>query len=210
MKSEFWQERWQENQIGWHEEDGNAALKEYIDSLNLAEGARVFIPLCGKTHDIAWLLKKGYRVVGAELSEIAIQQLFDELGVTPEIHELPALKQYRAPNLDIFVGDIFDLTESELGVVDAIYDRAAFVALPHEMRVRYTAHLRKISDNSPQLLLTLSYDQSLAEAPPFAISDEEVLEHYDDHYKISKLSTHDIPGGIRGEIPGLETVWHLA
>jgi hypothetical protein len=45
----------------------------------------VFLPLCGKTLDIQWLLSRGYGVAGSELSKIAVEQLFSELGVEPNI-----------------------------------------------------------------------------------------------------------------------------
>ena len=91
-----------------------------FDELSLAKGSRLFLPLCGKTPDIGWLLSRGYRVAGAELSAVAIEQLFAELGVTSKITTVGSLDHYRAPQLDIFVGDIFTVTPELLGPVDAI------------------------------------------------------------------------------------------
>ena len=104
--------------------------------------------MCCKTRDIAWLLTNGYCVAGAELSKIAIVQLFAELGVEPKISSVGKLEHYSATNIDIFVGDIFDLSSNLLGPVDAIYDRPALVALPLEMRKQYTKHLMQITNNA--------------------------------------------------------------
>ena len=80
MEPNFWHERWQQNQLGFHESEANSLLVAHFDALSLAPNSRVFVPLCGKTRDIAWLLSKGHRVVGIELSQLAIEQLFTDLG----------------------------------------------------------------------------------------------------------------------------------
>lgn len=51
----------------------------------LAPDATVFVPLCGKSLDIGYLASLGYRVVGVELSELAVEQLFRSLGITPQV-----------------------------------------------------------------------------------------------------------------------------
>ena len=141
MEHEFWHERWRDNRIGFHEAGGNAHLIANFSCLDLLAGARVFVPLCGKTRDIGWLLDQGFRVSGAELSRLAVQSLFDDLNVVPEVSQAGPLEKFSAPGLDIYVGDIFDLTKAELGETDAVYDRAALVALPDDMRKRYGEHL---------------------------------------------------------------------
>ncbi len=209
MDANFWHERWKTNNIGFHEGAANALLVKYFKQLSLAKGSRVFLPLCGKTLDIPWLLSNGYRVVGAELSEIAIEQLFTELGVQPKISEVGEMDRYSAKNIDIFVGDIFNLSREVLGSVDAIYDRAALVALPEEMRQRYSAHLMQITNKAPQLLICFEYDQSLMEGPPFSVSNDEVNRHYRGSYDLTLLANIDMPGGLKGKCAAKENVWLL-
>ena len=210
MQPNFWQNRWETNDIiGFHEKEANASLVKHFKELSLKKGRRVFIPLCGKTRDIAWLLSNGYRVAGAELIEIAIEQLFAELGVKPKISKLGPTKHYSAKDIDIFVGDIFNLTKETLGPIDAIYDRAAIVALPEDMRKRYTKHLMEITNQAPQLLLSFDYDQKQMEGPPFSVSNEEIRRHYDRSYQLTLLATTDIPGGLKGKCAAKENVWLL-
>lgn len=78
MDPQFWMLKWQNNETGFHEPEANPNLTANIDQLSLAPGSRIFVPLCGKTLDIPWLLSKGYEVVAAELSHLAIIQLFDK------------------------------------------------------------------------------------------------------------------------------------
>ena len=147
MEKGFWHGKWQRNEIAFHEGAPNPLLVKYFGELGLAKGSRIFLPLCGKSLDISWLLSKGYRVAGAELSGMAIEQLFSSLGTEPHNIDSSVSSFITAPaNIDIFVGDIFDLSREMLGPVDAIYDRAALVALPEDMRNRYAAHLMEITE----------------------------------------------------------------
>lgn len=209
MDVEFWLQRWEKNEIGFHNLEANPLLVEYFNELSLDKGCRIFLPLCGKTLDITWLLSEGYCVAGAELSRAAIEQLFEELGVAPDIKNLGNVIRYSAKNIDIFVGDIFELSRKVIGPVDATYDRAALVALPAEMRPKYKSHLLNITGTAPQLLLTYEYDQNLMQGPPFSVSHDEVKMHYIDEYKVSLLKNINIPGGLKGKCAAIESVWLL-
>ncbi len=209
MDPSFWHRKWAENDIGFHQQEVNHFLRHHVRQLGLAPASRLFLPLCGKTRDIAWLLGAGYAVVGAELSEQAVIQLFAELGVNPAVIEHPRLKQYRARDIDIFVGDIFDLSAGLLGAVAAVYDRAALVALPAPVRARYAAHLLAITRVAPQLLVAYEYDQQKMEGPPFAVSATEVQALYGADYQLQVAETRAVEGGLKGRCPASETAWIL-
>ena len=125
MDVNFWHQRWERNETAFHQREANPLLVKYFDVLSLSKGSRVFLPLCGKTLDIHWLLSNGYRVAGSELSDLAVKQLFLELAIEPKITAVDDIRRHSADNIDIF-----DLSRSVLGRMDAIYDRAALVALP--------------------------------------------------------------------------------
>ena len=209
MDSSFWHQRWEKNEIGFHEGKPNPILVNHFHELSVAKGRRIFVPLCGKTLDISWLLSRGYRVAGAELSQLAIEQLFMELGIQPEIATVGKIEQWSANNLDIFVGDIVAASGKVLGPVDAVYDRAALVAFPEDMRNRYTAHLTEMTGKAPQLLICYDYDQSLMEGPPFSVSSEEVHRHYATTYDLTLIAGTEVSGGLKGKAPAKENVWLL-
>jgi thiopurine S-methyltransferase len=208
MQPDFWHQRWASNQTGFHEPQVHPALAAHIGALELAAGARVFLPLCGKTVDIDWLLSGGYRVAGAELSSMAVAQLFERLGQQPAIRKVGVLECHSITGLDVFVGDIFDLSASALGSVDAVYDRAALIALPVEMRRRYTAHMRSLVGELPQLLVTLEYDQSRLDGPPFSVPALEVRQIFS-RIPPMELSRQDVPGGLKGKCPAMEVAWKV-
>lgn len=210
MDASFWHQKWQSNEIGFHGEVANSLLVDHVDALSLEPGSRLFLPLCGKTLDIAWLLNRGYAVAGAELSELAIEQLFAELCVQPTITQAGLLKRYSAEGIDIFVGDIFELSVATLGSVDAIYDRAALVALPQETRTRYATHLMQITDHAPQLVICYEYDQSVVAGPPFSVTGAELEQHYQQSYSLEQLANREVAGGMRGKTAAAESIWLLS
>lgn len=52
MNSKFWQQRWQEERIGFHKSDVNPELIKHFSALALPFGSRVLVPLCGKSVDM--------------------------------------------------------------------------------------------------------------------------------------------------------------
>jgi thiopurine S-methyltransferase len=209
MQAGFWHNKWEKNQIGFHLSEANPLLVRYLSALNLKQGSRIFLPLCGKSLDIAWLLARGYQVAGAELSAIAVEDLFHSLNLTPKITQKNKITHYSALNIDMFVGDIFDVTPRMLGKIDAIYDRAALVALPGEMRKKYSVHLITLTQLAPQLLICFEYDENLHAGPPFSVDADEVKAHYQASYDLMLLASEKVDGGLKGKCSATEHVWRL-
>src|ERR1700754_4552914 len=120
MNQDFWLARWQNNQIGFHEGGSNALLVTHLASLGVAAGGRIFVPLCGKSHDMHWLRAQGFTISGVELSRLAVEQFFSERGLTPVVSQAGRLERFEAEGITLFVGDIFDLDRDTLSTVDAI------------------------------------------------------------------------------------------
>ena len=209
MNANFWHQKWERGDIGFHKSEANPLLIKHFEKLNLAKGSRVFLPLCGKSRDCGWLLDRGHRVVGAELSELAISELFRELGVAPKISKAGKLTRYRVKDIDMLVGDIFDVSAEYLGPVSAIYDRAALVALPVSIRQQYTSHLMNITDAAPQMLISCEYNQLLIDGPPFSVNENEIKQHYGTTYHLKPVDLKNIEGGLKGKVSAVETAWFL-
>lgn len=209
MEHQFWQNKWQKNEIGFHLPQANPLLIDNFHYLDLSPGATVLVPLCGKTIDIHWLLAMGMHVIGIELIESAVEQLFGELSLTPDVVQCDAIRMYRAGKLTVFVGDMFDIKNDNFPSIDAVYDRAALVALPEPMRSLYVEKLLVLSKHSPQLIVTLEYDEAIANGPPFSISQDRLYSKYRESFVISHLSKTPVEGGMKGKCPAVEDVWHL-
>lgn len=214
MEAEFWQEKWNRNEIGFHLSQIHPLLKRYLEQLGSAAQGRVFVPLCGKTLDMHYLHEQGAEVIGAELSEKAVVAFFAEAGLEPDVSDWHGGKCYRHDGITIFQGDIFALDANTLGAVDAIYDRAAAIALPASLREQYARHLAGLTNNAPQLLITLSYNQSEMPGPPFSVDADNVRTLYGQRYQLQSLSSKAIldhePGfRERGLTALTESCWLL-
>ncbi|MEO1044035.1 MAG: thiopurine S-methyltransferase [Pseudomonadota bacterium] len=209
MQEEFWQSRWQENRIAFHEPVAHPFLEAHFDALDLDAGNTVLVPLCGKTLDIDWLLARGVKVVGIEFHQAAVEEVFARLGLLPEQTEANGLKCFHHGNLTLYVGDFFALPQALLGDVHAIFDRGALVALPEEIRIRYAAQLADITQNAPQLLISYDYDQRQTEGPPFSIPQSAVEQLYESIYRCSLLAERTIEGPLAERCSGIEYALHL-
>ncbi len=209
MDKQTWIDRWENGHTGFHIDEVNPLLIKHFKELELPLASRIFVPLCGKTHDISWFLSKGYCIVGVELSETAVKQLFKELGEEPYIMTEGEHIHYHAENIDIFVGDFFTLTPEIIGNVDAVYDRAAIVALSNGMRIDYSKHMLSLAPDIPQIMTTVVYDQSLMNNSPFSVDREELEKLYGDHYTITQLDEINVDGGVKQVKDVLEYVWLL-
>lgn len=209
MQPDFWHDRWARQQIGFHEPAANPLLVKHFGTLALQPGARVFLPLCGKSLDIDWLLVQGYRVAASELSAIAVKALFARLGLAPTVETAGPLQCWRAGQLEVWVGDHFQVDPRQLGHVDAVYDRAALIAMPATMRPDYAAQLVRLAGDAPQLLVTLEYDQSCIDGPPFSVPEGELRRLYPGR-ELRRLASAAVEGGLKGRCPASEQVWHVA
>ncbi len=193
MDKQFWLEKWQTNEIGFHQDEVNSYLENWWRSLQIKSGSSVFVPLCGKSRDMLWLLGQGYKVIGIEISLQAVESFFAENELQPVRSDHEKFTRFDANELTIFCGDFFDLTASDLEAITAIYDRAALIALPTEMRQQYTNQLLAIlPDKSETLLITMEYTQEEMDGPPFSVNEKEVHDLYADYYQIEMLSEHNV------------------
>ena len=183
-----WVTRWREGRIQFHVDKVNPILDRYVDRL-LPEGfGRVLVPLCGKSLDLGWLVEHGHEVVGVELVEKAVEDLFNGIGGSPTISTQDVFQSWRSDGLEVLVGDLFELDANVSGKFDAIWDRAAFVALRPSDRDRYAPHLQEfLRPNGRILLSTISYDGSKMEGPPFSVSANEVHRRFGNSLSVEKL-----------------------
>jgi thiopurine S-methyltransferase len=195
MQPEFWQERWARNQIGFHLPEVNPYLQRHWPQLELVDGAKVLVPLCGKSLDLVWLASQGCHVMGVELSEQAVEAFFSEQGLAPQISRRGDFKVYQAGLIEVWCGDFFALDAQIVAGCSALYDRAALIALPPLMRAQYAERLTALLGRGCQgLLVTLDYDQVQKAGPPFAVSDAEVRVLLGEHWALDRLEEKDILG----------------
>jgi thiopurine S-methyltransferase len=175
MEHDFWLEKWRVGDLGWHSADPCPDLLLHWNEIGVDSPGSVLVPLCGKSVDMIWLRDQGFSVVGVELSELAIAQFFEESGEAFVKTRQGIFEIFQGNGISIFQGDFFRLTREHLLDVGYVYDRAALIALPAEMRRRYVLKLEEIlSAGWRQLLVTIDYPKELSLCPPFRVKEEEI------------------------------------
>jgi thiopurine S-methyltransferase len=193
VEAQFWQNRWRNGQIGFHQSSVDGKLRRHWPELPLRKGGRVFVPLCGKSLDLLWLRDQGHVVMGVELSARALEDFCRENGVPARRRIQTDFDVYEAGNLELYRGDFFKLTPSLVGEAAAVYDRAALISWAPELRSAYVDHLTAIVRPGAQMLLiTLEYPQAQMSGPPFSVHRDEMERLYSKSFEIRELSRQDI------------------
>jgi thiopurine S-methyltransferase len=190
---DFWHERWRERRIGFHQMAPHPFLERWWPTVCRATNGRVYVPLCGKSLDMVWLAVRGHRVVGSELSPIAVQEFFGERGTEAGLETRGPFRVHSTEGFDVYEGDAFELTPEMLGPVDAAYDRAALVALPPTLRELYArSFARLLTPGTPALLVAFEYPQELKEGPPFSVTPDEIERLYGEAFVVRELERVNI------------------
>ncbi len=194
MKKEFWLEKWQNNQTGFHKDFTHPLLIEYITQLGLEQGDTIFVPLCGKTLDLLWLNQQGFKVIGVELSQLAAEQFFSENELQFSKHQEGSFVVYQYENITLYQGDFFDMSKDQLKEVKAVYDRAALIALPDDLVGNYVDKMHEIiTCGAKELLITLEFIKKLGPlGPPFTTPDSKVMELFSNYQSVELLQEVDI------------------
>ena len=185
-----WLDRWKKGTTGWHRSDINPQLIENINQLVEARFQKIFVPLCGASLDMKYLIDQGFHVVGVELSPLAIDRFFKENQIEHKVSKVEDFDLYEGKNIDIYCGDFFKLKKNYLNGAICVYDRAALIALNPDLQKKYVGHLKEILPNSSKiLLLTMFYPQNEMEGPPFSVGDDNVEDLFSDSKEIKKISS---------------------
>ena len=163
----FWSGRWAQNQIGFHEGKPNALLVAHVARIESAgKKLRILVPLAGKAADLAWLAARGHEVVGVEFVRKAVEELFAETK--------------DATGLTMICDDFFAVHPDTAGRFDVVYDRAALIAIDPPKRAAYVAHCRTLlRDGGTTFLVSVDYDQTKAEGPPWSVDEAMVRALYE-------------------------------
>jgi thiopurine S-methyltransferase len=180
MNPEFWKKRWQEGKTGFHQPAPHTALERHCEQL--APFKNVLVPLAGKSCDLPFLAAQQHQVVGIELAQEAIDAFAEEQQLTFERSALGDGARYDSPTITMICHDFFKVKPSDVGEINAVYDRAAMVALPPDIQARYTKHLLTfLAPGSAILLISVEYNMEHMSGPPFSVPEEEVRRLYEPH-----------------------------
>jgi len=207
-----WLKFWENNETNWHGDNVTQELIEYFELFELEPRDKVFVPLCGKSLDMLYIMNQGFSVVGVEISEIGVRQFFSENNLTYKITKVDDFDLYSSENLEIYCGDFFSLTSKHLNNVKAVLDSKSLIALEPDLRQKYAKHLNDIISLGVRILLvTLNYPQHQMSGPPFSVDESEVESLFSMAFESRKLkSFNDIENGSKLVRAGVDFINNAA
>jgi thiopurine S-methyltransferase len=172
--NELWQDAWRRRDIDFHQKAVNPLLLKFWPNFRFTVESTVFVPLCGKSLDLAWLAGQGHRVIGVELSPLAVRAFFRENKLQPSKRKVGKFTLWEHGRITILCGDFFELSAEDLGEISVVFDRASLTALPEDIRAEYIAQLRRIVPASCRMLLLTTEEPEAGETQgqPYAVADE--------------------------------------
>lgn len=204
MDLDFWHDRWEKGETGFHQPTVNPYLGYFYGekgaSVDIRSTLKVFVPLCGKSMDMQWLSENGYAVIGVECSPVAVKEFVKNHGVSIEEIDTGTHIKYTingeladSASIELILGDFFGLTEKDVEGVTDVFDRASLIALPEAMRSAYAKKMTELlAPGVRALLITMTYPQQEMDGPPFSVSEEEVHDLYHENFNIDKILVKDI------------------
>lgn len=207
MEAQFWHDKWQKQQIGFHQSQINPFLIRFWSKVYAQKG-QVFVPLCGKSSDMCFLAELGHKVLGCELNQIAVEQFFEENQLAVKQNSMGEHLHFASDQVDIIQGDIFNLSTCTTANMAAFYDRAALIAWPDEMRQAYALKMAALVPAKTQgLLITLDYPQDTIKGPPFAVSPDWIAQYLSPYFDVELLACEDVladnPKFVNKQVPWL-------
>lgn len=193
MTDDFWLQVWRDGHLGFHQAAGSATLRKYWSAIGAPAGARVFVPLAGKSRDMLWLAQQGYGVRGVELSPLAIQQFFAENKLQSQCVMEQGVPAWNSGPVQMLHASVFELPAGVIADCTAFYDRAAIVALSPDQRAAYAAEVYgRLPLGCRGLMTAFDYPQEQMSGPPFSVPEAEIRTAFEPLWDIQILERRDL------------------
>jgi cyclopropane fatty-acyl-phospholipid synthase-like methyltransferase len=166
LTKNYWEERYQNGEVGWNVGKITTPIKEYIDQLT-DKNIKILIPGAGNGYEFEYLIKKGYK-----------NSFVVDYASTP----IENIKK-KIPDLDenqIINSDFFELE----GKYDLIIEQTFFCALNPELREDYVRKMKTLLNTKGKIVGLLFQFPLTSEKPPFGGSKEEYITLFQKDFNI--------------------------
>ena len=157
LSSEYWNNRYLNDQFGWDLGQVSPPIKAFIDGIPERD-IKILIPGCGAGHEGEYLFKNGFTNVHL-------------LDFAPQSLSKFKLRNQDFPMTNLHVGDFF-LHE---GKYDLIFEQTLFCALDPVLRIAYAEKVSSLL-NPGGKLAGLLFDREFEGGPPFGGSKLEYMK----------------------------------
>lgn len=171
LDDQYWSERYANKQTGWDIGKISDPLKVYFDQLE-NKSMYILIPGCGKAHEAAYLLEKGFtNITLIDISKTVAELLdakfrnFCDAGRCKVIHQ------------DFFLHE---------GSYDLIIEQTFFCALDPSRREEYVRKMHSLLKAEGKLS-GLLFNHHFPDSPPFGGDKEEYQQLFRPYFDLKTL-----------------------
>ncbi len=171
LNSDYWENRYQNDDIGWDCGGITTPLKEYFDQLK-DKNIKILIPGAGNGYEFEYLVNNGFtNVFVLDYALTPIQNLKDRLPNIDERH--------------FIFGDFFELNDT----FDLIIEQTFFCALDVSLRSKYVEKIHSLLKPNGKLSGLLFQFPLTEVGPPFGGSITEYNTLFSSCFTINKIET---------------------
>ena len=171
LNSEYWNNRYHNNETGWDVGEITTPLKEYIDQLS-DKSIKILIPGCGNGYEFEYLQKNGFS--NSYVLDYAKQPLDNLKERLPECDKTKFIEQ-----------DFFEHEDK----YDLIIEQTFFCALDPHLRKNYVTKMHSLLKDNGKIIGLLFQFPLTESGPPFGGSKKEYLNLFSDLFEIKTLET---------------------
>ncbi len=177
MDYEFWDNCWQRPSQPFHVESAHPLLSKYLHLFK--KDRRVLLPLSGKSLDPIFLAENGLFSTSIEFNPTAVESFIADTQLKPIEKQTNKFEHFDFGKFEIWLADFFNLSSKVIGKFSQVFDRAALVALPDDLRNRYTQHLISLLESDAVIyMVTMDYKTAEMDGPPFYINLKALQEYF--------------------------------
>lgn len=167
--SNYWEERYKNNQTAWDAGSVTTPVKHYIDNLT-NKNLKILVPGAGNGHEFEYLVQQGFN--NSYVIDIASTPLQNIKARLPEV-----------PDPHIIHGDFFN----HVGEYDLIIEQTFFCAVNPALRKQYTEKMYSLLKPGGRLAGLLFNFPLTEQGPPFGGSAEEYEAIFSSLFTINKM-----------------------
>lgn len=172
LNRDFWEQKYEDGDMGWDIGYISTPLKEYIDQLT-DKNLKILIPGAGNGYELLYLVENGFsNVFVIDIAKQPLEHIKSRIPNFPQDHLLE--------------GDFFDL---ELNNFDLILEQTFFCALDPGLRKSYVLKMKQLLKPSGKLTGLLFNFPLTKSGPPFGGSIAEYKLLFKEHFNIKILES---------------------
>ncbi len=175
-QADFWQQRYEQDSIGWDMGQVSPPLKAYIDQLpEAAKGQAILVPGAGNAYEVGYLYEQGFTNV--TLVDFAPAPIEAFAGRYPDF-----------PAAHLICADFFEISPEQYQF-DWVLEQTFFCAINPACRDEYVQQMAKLLKPKGKLI-GLLFDKDFGRnEPPFGGSSDEYRQRFALYFDIEIMAS---------------------